>query len=165
VEIKFFSTGGTIDKVLDDIGGCQIGPPTVAAVLESLPLAVGYEVESLLRKDSLEIEDADRRLIRDRVASEPSRKVIITHGTDRMVETALALLRLTGKTVVLTGSMAPFVTRPAEAVFNIGLAIGAIASLPEGTYIAMSGRIFDPKRCRKNREKGIFEEIDPGPTA
>jgi L-asparaginase len=165
VEITFFSAGGTIDKVLDATGAYRIGPPCVAAILGRLPLAVSYKVESLLRKDSLDMDDADRLLVVDRVAREPCRKVIITHGTDTMVETAKALLRVRGKSVVLTGAMEPFATRPAEAIFNIGLALGAVASMPDGISIAMSGRIFDPKRCRKNREKQIFEDFEPGPAA
>jgi L-asparaginase len=159
-KIKIFSVGGTIDKVyFDKLSQYQVGFPSVRAILGSLPIAFEYEIESLLRKDSLDMDEADRQLIRDHVAAEPCRKIIITHGTDTMVETGKRLGVISGKCIVLTGAMEPADFKSSDAVFNVGVAVGAVSSLPDGVYIAMNGRIFDPFKCRKNRDLGIFEEV------
>lgn len=160
MKIKIFSVGGTIDKVyFDALSAYQVGFPSVRAILEGLPIAFKYEIESLLRKDSLDMDDADRQLIRSRVIAETCAKIIITHGTDTMVETGRTLLDVGGKCIVLTGAMEPANFKSSDAVFNIGVAIGAVLSLPDGAYIAMHGRIFNPMKCRKNRELGFFEEV------
>jgi len=160
VKIKLFSVGGTIDKVyFDKLSAYEVGFPSVRAILESLPIGFDYEIESLLRKDSLDMEEKDRQLIRERVAAEKCAKIIITHGTDTMIETGKALSDMGEKCIVLTGAMEPANFKSSDAVFNVGVAVGAVWSLPEGVYIAMNGRIFDPFRCRKNRELGIFEEL------
>jgi len=104
--------------------------------------------------------DGDRQLIRARVESDPCDRIVITHGTDTLVQTARTLLGVTGKTVVLTGSMQPARFRVTDAVFNIGSAIGAVQSLPAGIYIVMNGQVFDPKRARKNVAKNCFEHDD-----
>jgi L-asparaginase len=159
VKIKIFSVGGTIDKVyFDKLSQYEVGFPSIRAILGSLPIAFDYEIESLLRKDSLDMIEADRELIRERVAAEPCREVIITHGTDTMVETGRSLSSIDGKCIVLTGAMEPADFKSSDAVFNVGVAVGAVWSLPNGVYIAMNGRIFDPFKCRKNRDLGIFEE-------
>ncbi len=160
MKIAIFSVGGTIDKVyFDKLSQYQVGFPSVRAILESLPIAFEYEIESLLRKDSLDMDDADRQLIKQRVAAQPCRRIIITHGTDTMIETGKALSDLNGKCIVLTGAMEPANFKSSDAVFNIGVAVGAVSSLPDGIYIAMNGRIFNPFQCQKNREQGIFEEL------
>jgi len=160
VRIKIFSVGGTIDKVyFDKLSQYQVGFPSVRAILGNLPIAFEYEIESLLRKDSLDMDEADRQLVRNRVAAEPGRKIIITHGTDTMVETGQRLSAIRGKCIVLTGAMEPADFKSSDAVFNVGVAVGAVSSLPDGVYIAMNGRIFDPFKCRKNRDLGIFEEL------
>lgn len=160
MEIAIFSVGGTIDKVyFDKLSQYQVGFPSVRAILESLPIAFEYEIESLLRKDSLDMDDADRQLIKQRVAAQHCRRIIITHGTDTMIETGKALSDLNGKCIVLTGAMEPANFKSSDAVFNIGVAVGAVSSLPDGIYIAMNGRIFNPFQCQKNREQGIFEEL------
>ncbi len=102
--------------------------------------------------------EADRRQILERVAADPHRHVLITHGTDTMIETALSLRHISGKVIVLTGSMSPARFRNTDAIFNIGCAIAAVQLLPEGIYIAMNGRVFKPDRLRKNRENLQFEE-------
>jgi len=159
MKIKIFSVGGTIDKVyFDQLSEYQVGFPNVRDILKNLPIAFEYEIESLLRKDSLDMDDADRQLIKERVEAEESRRVIITHGTDTMVETGKVLSGVKGKCIVLTGAMEPAQFKSSDAMFNVGVAVGAVMSLPDGVYIAMNGRIFDPLRCRKNRELGIFEE-------
>jgi L-asparaginase len=163
MRIKFFTTGGTIDKVYFDAKSeFEVGPPQVLEIVKEAHATFEYDIESILRKDSLDMTAADRQLIRQRVQDEPAARIVITHGTDTMVQTARALDGIAGKTIVLTGSMQPARFRVTDAVFNIGAAIGAVQSLPAGVYIVMNGRIFDPSRTRKNLEKNCFEEIgDP----
>jgi L-asparaginase len=160
VKIKIFSVGGTIDKVyFDRLSAYQVGFPNVREILDGLPIAFEYEIESLLRKDSLDMDEADRALVRAHVAAERCARIIITHGTDTMIETAKRLRDLPGKRIVLTGAMKPAHFKSSDAVFNVGVAVGAVSALPDGVYIAMNGRIFDPFKCRKNRERGIFEDL------
>ena len=160
--IKIFSVGGTIDKVyFDRLSEYQVGSPSVRNILDGLPTAFEYDIESILRKDSLELNDADRRRIFEHVAETGARRIIITHGTDTMIETARCLLTIPGKCIVLTGAMEPASFQSSDAVFNIGVAVGAVSTLDDGVYIAMNGRIFDPLACRKNRELGRFEPWPP----
>jgi len=160
MRIKFFTTGGTIDKIYFDAKSeFEVGPPQVLEVINEANITFEYEIESILRKDSLDMTDADRELIRQRVHAEPCSRVVITHGTDTMVKTARALGGIAGKRIVLTGSMQPARFRSTDAVFNIGAAIGAIQTVAPGVYIVMNGRVFDPSRTRKNPEKNCFEEI------
>ena len=162
MKIHFISTGGTIDKVYFDAKSeYQVGPPQVTEVLRDAAVTFEFDVESVLAKDSLDMTDADRRLIRDRVASSASDRIVVTHGTDTMVETGRCLKGIPGKTIVLTGSMQPARFRNTDAVFNLGTAIGAVQSLPPGVYLAMNGRIFDPDRARKDRARGTFEDGPP----
>jgi len=161
MRIKFFTTGGTIDKVYFDAKSeFEVGPPQVLEVVKEAHVTFEYDIESILRKDSLDMTDSDRQLIRERVQNDAASLIVITHGTDTMVQTARALLGIAGKTVVLTGSMQPARFRVTDAVFNIGTAIGAVQSLPAGIYIVMNGRVFDPSRTRKNLEKNCFEQLD-----
>ena len=96
--------------------------------------------------------------MRERVAAATCDRIVITHGTDTMVDTAKVLMGIPGKTVVLTGSMQPARFRNTDAVFNLGVAIAAVQTLPPGVYLAMNGRIFNPERTHKNREQGRFVE-------
>ena len=160
MKIKIFSVGGTIDKVyFDSLSAYQVGSPSIREILDGLPIAFEYEIESLLRKDSLEMDDADRQLVRSAVENESARLILITHGTDTMVETGKTLNGIPGKCIVLTGAMEPANFKSSDAVFNIGVAVGALNSLPDGVYLAMNGRVFNPLRCRKNRERHMFEEV------
>ncbi len=160
--IKFFTTGGTIDKVYFDAKSeFEVGPPQVQEVLKDAHVVFEHEIESILRKDSLDMTEADRQLIRQRVLADECHWIIITHGTDTMVQTARALTGIPDKTIVLTGSMQPARFKVTDAVFNIGTAVGAVQSLPPGVYIVMNGRVFDPGVTRKNIEQNCFEEI-PG---
>ena len=160
MKIKFLTTGGTIDKVyFDSKNEYEVGPPQVAELLHDANATFEYEIESILRKDSLDLTDADRRLIRDRVAADPCARIVVTHGTDTMIQTAQALAGISGKTIVLTGSMQPARFRVTDAEFNLGTAIAAVQVLPPGVYIAMNGRIFDPARSRKNVPNNCFEDI------
>ena len=159
MKIAFLTTGGTIDKVYFDAKSeFEVGSPQVLEILKDANVAFEYEVESVLRKDSLDMTDEDRRLIRERVEAEPCRNIVVTHGTDTMIQTAKALIGIEGKTIVLTGSMQPARFRVSDAVFNIGCAIGAVQSLSAGVYIVMNGKIFNPSRARKNLQKNCFEE-------
>jgi L-asparaginase len=160
MKIKFFTTGGTIDKVYFDAKSeFEVGEPQVRDVVENSNVAFVYEIESILRKDSLDMTDEDRQLVRKHIEAEPCPLVVVTHGTDTMIQTAKALCGIPNKTIVLTGSMQPARFRVTDAIFNIGSAIGAVQSLSPGVYIAMNGRVFDPTRVRKNREKNRFEGI------
>lgn len=160
MHIHFISTGGTIDKLYFDAKSeYQIGSPQVKVLLEEWKPTFTYVVEPLLAKDSLEITDTDRDLIRAHVLASTADKIVITHGTDTMVETASHLQNIPGKTIVLTGAMQPARFHSTDAIFNLGTAIGAVHHLPAGVHIAMHGCIFDPLRTRKNRELGRFENI------
>jgi len=160
MKIKFFTTGGTIDKVyFDAMSEYEVGPPQVLEMLRNANVTFETEVESILRKDSLELTDADRELIRQRIAADPCPRIVVTHGTDTLLETARTLTGIPGKTIVLTGSMQPARFRDTDAVFNLGFALGAVQSLPPGVYAAMNGELFDPATARKNREKHCFERV------
>jgi len=159
MKIKFFTTGGTIDKIYFDANSeFEVGPPQVMEVIKDANVGFEFEIESILRKDSLDLTEGDRKLICQRIAADPCRLIVVTHGTDTMVETAKVLTSVPNKTIVLTGSMQPARFRATDAVFNIGSALGAVQSLPPGVYIAMNGRIFNPHRARKNRQRNCFEE-------
>ena len=156
--VHIFTTGGTIDKVYFDAKSTyQVGEPQIGELLAEANVGVPFRVTSLLRKDSLELDDADRALIAQRVAAAEETRVLITHGTDTMVETARALLDVSGKTVVLVGAMQPARLRVSDAFFNIGFAFAAVQHLPPGVYIAMNGRVFDPRTARKNVAAHRFE--------
>jgi L-asparaginase len=157
--LTVITTGGTIDKVYFDAkSDYQIGAPQIGAILSQLEVAFEFEVVPVLRKDSLDLTDADRATIRAAVERQPHRRVLITHGTDSMVDTARALAGITGKTIVLTGALNPARFQGSDAVFNIGCAVGAVQTLGDGVWIAMNGRIWDPNRVRKNRAANRFEE-------
>jgi L-asparaginase len=155
------TTGGTIDKIyFDDKSDFQVGEPQIGRILEELGVAFRFNVIPILRKDSLHITDADRELLRATIAAQPSRHVLVTHGTDSMVQTAGVLASLTDKTIVLTGALNPARFRGSDAEFNIGTAVGAVQCLPPGVYIAMNGRIWNPSKVRKNVEANRFEALD-----
>jgi L-asparaginase len=111
-----------------------------------------------MRKDSIDLTDDDREVIRHAVAEAPETRIVVTHGTDTMAETGRVLKAVPDKTIVLTGAMQPVRFRETDAVFNIATAIAAARLLPPGVTLAMNGRLFDPDRVRKNREEGWFEE-------
>ena len=155
------TTGGTIDKIYFDAkSDYQVGEPQIGGILEDFRVAFRFHVIPLLRKDSLFVTDADRQLLRATIAAQDEAHVLVTHGTDSMVQTAEVLAGIPGKTIVLTGALNPARFEGSDAVFNIGCAVGAVQSLPEGVYIAMNGRIWDPRKVRKNVEANRFESID-----
>jgi L-asparaginase len=162
VKIAIVATGGTIDKdYTTALGGVnfEVGEPAVQRLLNRLtPMNLEYTVQSILRKDSLDLTDEDRRLLRRTVAACPEDRVLVTHGTDTMIESARVLSDIAGKTIVMTGSMRPEKFSDSDAEFNLGLALGALNVLPPGTYIAMSGRVYPWHRCRKDRATERFVE-------
>src|SRR5215469_7656481 len=151
-KLRIFTTGGTIDKIYFDAKSeYEVGEPQIGEILREMGVGFPFEITSLMRKDSLDLTDADRALIHDAVAQDPARRVLITHGTDTMTETAAALQDLKDRTIVLTGSLNPARFRGSDAIFNIGGAVAAVQTLPPGVYIFMNGRVFDARRVRKNR--------------
>ena len=154
------TTGGTIDKIYFDAkSDYQVGEPQIGRILEAIGAAFRFRVIALLRKDSLDLDDDDRQLLRATIAAQDERHVLVTHGTDTMVATARVLAGL-DKTIVLTGALKPARFESSDAEFNIGCAVGAVQSLPRGVYIAMNGRVWDPARVRKNVDANRFESTD-----
>ncbi len=159
MKIKFYAVGGTIDKVyFDALSKYEVGDSNINDILKNARVNFEYEVSSLLKKDSLDMTDEDRLFILKAVQSAPDDRVIITHGTDTMVETGKILSCIKDKTIVLTGAMEPAKFKTSDAVFNLGSAVAAVQALPCGVYIVISGRIFTPDNVRKNRTQKIFEE-------
>ncbi|WP_420456838.1 asparaginase domain-containing protein [Rubrivirga sp.] len=164
--VQVFTTGGTIDKeYFDAKSAYEIGEPQIGALLREADVAFPVEVEALMRKDSLDLTDADRRLIADRVLATPHRRVVVTHGTDTMAATARVVADALGPdgdtTVVFVGSLAPARFKSTDAAFNVGFAVAAAQTLPPGAYVAMNGRVFDPHHVRKDRERNRFEPVTP----
>lgn len=160
MHISIIAVGGTIDKVYFDAKSeYEVGPPNIAKVLGELNLALTYSVNSLMRKDSLDLTDVDRQTIFEAVRDDPSPRILITHGTDTMVQTALRLKEIRDKTIVLTGALEPALFKTSDAVFNIGCAVAAVQILAAGVYIAMNGSVFAADRVRKNLAVNRFEEI------
>ncbi len=161
VTIRIFTTGGTFDKVYFDAKSeFRIGDPTVSDLLQEANVSFDYKIESILKKDSLEMNDADRSLIREKLESATENWILLTHGTDTMVETAKILTGIREKTIILFGAMQPARMRFSDAQFNLGIATAAVQILPTGVYLAMNGQIFDPYKVRKNRTAGRFESVD-----
>jgi len=159
-QLSIVTTGGTIDKIyFDDLSTYQIGEPEIGKILSAFNVGFTFNVIALMRKDSLHITDDDRELIKRTIEAQPHEHVLITHGTDTMVETAKVLANIPGKTILLTGALNPTRFQSSDAVFNIGCAIGAVQTLPHGVYITMSGRVWDPFRVRKNRDANRFESL------
>lgn len=158
--IKIFTTGGSIDKIYSTQESTfVVGEPQIGNILREANVALDFEIESLLKKDSLDITDGDRRMIFEKVKSDPHRHIVITHGTDTMILTAKMLDQIPDKVIVLTGAMQPAAFKRTDAAFNVGCAIIAAQTLPEGAYVVMNGQVFDPHRVRKNLDLDRFEEI------
>ncbi len=156
--IEILTTGGTIDKIYFDAKSrFQIGDSPIAELLKEANLTIEVKVSEVLRKDSLEMSEDDRKLIRQAVEESDSQQIVITHGTDTMVQTGCALQGIPEKTIVLTGAMQPARFRSTDALFNVSAALTAVQTLPPGVYIAMNGQIFNPQTTRKNVEENRFE--------
>lgn len=160
MKILIIQTGGTIDKDYPKTNGgyaFEIDEPAVKRVLENSFPAFEYEVVSLLKKDSLEITEEDRAKLKGFIENHAAQKILITHGSDTMPETARFLNHIEGKVIVLTGAYRPERFVNSDAAFNIGVAIGALNSLEQGTYIAMNGLILPAEKVVKNPRSGKFE--------
>jgi L-asparaginase len=163
MRIRFITTGGTIDKIyFDALSAFEVGESVVEHILTDGLVDFEYDVVSLLQKDSLEINDEDRKTLCDFIAKDDATHFIITHGTDSMPETAEALAGLVDKTIVLTGALTPARFRTTDAVFNvgIGMAVATVQVAKPGVYIAMSGQVFEAGAVRKNRAANRFEPTD-----
>ena len=160
MNIVFLTTGGTIDKVyFDAMSRFEVGETVVGKVLREGGVTFEFEVLPLMRKDSLELNDTDRAAIRAAVLARPETRVVITHGTDTMADTARALAGIPGKTIVLTGALSPARFQASDAVFNIGMAVAAVQTCPAGVWIAMRGPVFPGDAVRKTRESTRFEAL------
>ncbi len=160
MKIIFLATGGTFDKVYyDALSDYRIGDPQVTSILEQAKVTLDYQVEAIISKDSLDLNDDDRAVLYARIAKDTNTHFIIVHGTDTMIETARALQGIDGKTIVLTGAMQPARFKNSDAEFNTGFALASVRLLQPGVYIVMNGEIFTADKVRKNRDKGCFEAI------
>ncbi len=157
--IRLFVTGGTFDKEYDEIRGrLYFADTNLAEMLEMGRCRLDVEVRTLMMVDSLDMGDADRELIARQCAEVEENQIVITHGTDTMVDTARVIAaRDLDKTVVLTGAMIPIAFGSSDGLFNLGGALTAVQILPPGVYVTMNGRVFDWDRVRKNRDTGVFE--------
>jgi len=159
-KIKILTTGGTIDKVyFDALSDYQVGEPTIGQILEEANVDLDYSIQKVCKKDSLELNDADREAVAEAVRNCKETRVLITHGTDTMIKTAHYLRGIAGKTIVFTGAMNPAKIRNSDAFFNVGCAIIAVQTLPSGIYIAMNGQILNPEHVVKNRKDQRFEPV------
>lgn len=161
-QIAILTTGGTIDKVYFDANSeFQVGEPQIVEIFKESNINLDFELKPILRKDSLEITEEDRQQIREHVLSCSHNRILITHGTDTMADTARALMDIKNKVIVFTGSMEPAKLRYSDAFFNVGCAVTAVQTLPAGVYIAMNGTILPAKDAKKNRELRMFESDSP----
>lgn len=163
MRIRILVTGGTFDKQYDELTGrLYFRDSHVPEMLRLGRSRVDLTVDTVMMVDSLELDDRGRAVIVDRCHASGERAIVITHGTDTMVETARALAGagLTDKTIVLTGAMVPYAFGSSDGLFNLGSALSFVQVLPPGVYIAMNGQHFTWDACRKNKETGVFETIN-----
>jgi len=162
--IRVFVTGGTFDKEYNELTGSLAFKDThLPEMLRLGRCRVDVSVRTLMMIDSLEMTSADRALIVDQCRQTTESHIVITHGTDTMVDTAAALATAmppaAGKTIVLTGAMIPYAFGSSDGLFNLGSALSFVQVLPPGVYVAMNGRCFAWDRVKKNRESGVFEAV------
>lgn len=158
--VTVITTGGTIDKIyFDALSHYEVGTPIIAGILTEAGVGVPYTVRPLMQKDSLDLTDEDRAQIRTAVQNAATSSVLVTHGTDTMVDTAQALAGIEDKSIVLTGALKPARFRDTDAQFNVAAAFVAAQILPPGVWIVMNGGVFDPQHVRKNRDANRFEWI------
>ena len=162
--IRIFVTGGTFDKEYNEVAGTLTFKDThLPEMLRLGRSRVEVSIRTLMMVDSLDMADADRALIVEQCRLAKESRILITHGTDTMVETARALAAgipaASGKTLVLTGAMVPYAFGSSDGLFNLGSALSFVQVLPPGVYVAMNGRCFQSDRVRKNRETGVFEPM------
>jgi L-asparaginase len=165
--IRIFITGGTFDKEYNELTGELFFKDThMHDLLEMGRNKVPVAITTLMLIDSLEMTAEHRNFIAEECQQCVEDKIVITHGTDTMAETARVLAQqVSGKTIVLTGAMIPIKFGSSDGLFNLGSALAFVQSLPAGVYVAMNGRYFNWDNVRKNRQTGIFEELKPASTA
>jgi L-asparaginase len=164
--IRVFVTGGTFDKEYDELTGTLFFRTThLPEMLRLGRCQVDLTIQVLMMIDSLDMRDADRVRIVEECELTSESKIVITHGTDTMIETARALAAAFpsrhSKTIVLTGAMVPYAFGSSDGLFNLGSALSFVELLPPGVYVAMNGRYFVWDRVQKNRETGMFEATRP----
>jgi L-asparaginase len=161
MKIRILITGGTFDKEYDEINGKLYFKDThIREMLNLGRCRLDIQIQTVMMIDSLEMSEQDRLLILQTCKDAAEHRILITHGTDTMAETAAVLGKhTTGKTIVLTGAMIPYAFGSSDGLFNLGSALSFVQALPPGVYIAMNGRCFAWDNVRKNRPSGIFEEI------
>ncbi len=161
MRIRILVTGGTFDKEYNELAGALFFRNShVPEMLRLGRCRLDIEIETVIMIDSLEMTEADRAHIAERCRHSPEPAIVITHGTDTMVETARTIAGADlGKTIVLTGAMIPYAFGSSDGLFNLGSALSFAQVLPPGVYVAMNGMHFRWDRCRKNRESGVFESI------
>jgi L-asparaginase len=159
--IRILVTGGTFDKEYNELTGELFFQHThVSDMVRLGRCQLDVEIETLMMIDSLQMTDAGRAQILARCQAAPENRIVITHGTDTMEQTAAALgPNLAGKTVVLTGAMIPYTFGSSDGIFNLGTALAFVQTLPRGVYISMNGKYFPWNAVHKNRALGIFEEV------
>ncbi len=158
--IRIFITGGTFDKEYDELTGrLYFKDSHLPEMLRLGRCSLDVDVRTLMMVDSLDMTDADRKLIVEQCRQAAEKRIVITHGTDTMADTAAALASaVPEKTIVLTGAMVPYKFGSSDGLFNLGSALAFAQTLPPGVYVAMNGRCFAALRVRKNRQTGMFEE-------
>ena len=159
---KIFITGGTFDKEYNELTGkLYFNYTHMHELLKLGRCNLNVEIETLMMVDSLDMTETQRNIIVQKCSEEPLNSIIITHGTDTMVETAYALAKnIKNKTIILTGAMIPFKFGSSDGLFNMGSALAYVQSLNKGIYIAMNGQIFNYENVKKNTELGVFEELE-----
>ncbi len=162
MQIRLFITGGTFDKEYNELNGKLFFEDThVPEMLDLGRCKLDVNIRTLMMIDSLEMNDDDREIIAHNCVQCDEDKIVITHGTDTMVETAKILAhKITDKVIVLTGAMIPYKFGSSDGLFNLGAALAFVQTLPNGVYISMNGKYFNWNNCRKNKELGLFEELD-----
>lgn len=160
--VRIFVTGGTFDKEYNELNGQLFFKDThIQEILKLGRCKVDLGVRTLMLVDSLEMSDSDRNSIVENCLATPESRIIITHGTDTMTETARVLAeQVSGKTIVITGAMIPYKFGSSDGLFNLGSALAFAQTLPAGVYIAMNGKYFAWNNVRKNRQTGFFEELN-----
>jgi L-asparaginase len=161
MSIRIFVTGGTFDKEYNELNGqLFFNDSHLPEMLDLGRNLVPVEIRTLMMVDSLEMTDDDRDLIAEHCKKSKEDKIIITHGTDTMADTAQLLAKkVKGKTIVITGAMIPYKFGSSDGLFNLGSALAFVQTLKHGVYVAMNGRYFNADNVRKNKETGVFEEI------
>ena len=161
MSIRIFITGGTFDKEYDELNGqLYFNDSHLPEMLELGRNLVPVKIRTLMMVDSLEMTPEDRELIADHCRKSKEDRIIITHGTDTMADTARLLSeKVTNKTIVLTGAMIPYKFGSSDGLFNLGSAMAFVQTLKPGVYVAMNGRCFKADNVRKTRQTGVFEEV------